>query len=573
MGILPQPALPLPRGSSPTNVAPTIVAPAVVAPTIVGPTTTPAHPGLLAPTPMESASEIRVLLVEDNPTDVLLVQETLRTCPLPIAFEHAGTLAGAVKHLTASPFDVILCDLGLPDASRLEAAERLRAAAPLSALVIMSGLDDEEVACDALRHGAHDYLVKGEFSGHSLLRAISFAITRKQMQQETERIRDEERQLKDEFLSNVSHEFRSPLASISSFASILIDEVAGQLNEDQHKYAGIILRNSQQLNAMVEDLLEVTRAMAGKLIVEQQCISLAPVVRETVESHMPAANRAQVNLSAEIDNDLPPVYADPVRMRQVLDNLVTNALKFTPAEGSIRIRLRSGNIAGKMTVEVADTGCGITPQAQEKIFTRLYQEPNHDHAGRKGLGLGLYICHEIVSRQGGKIWVESTPGKGSTFYLTVPVYSLCELISPLILGQANMPDSLAALTITIGSACLHRVPLEFSRDARRAIEDCLLPNHELLLPRANSSGVEDRFQILAITREDGAQVLALRLQGQLERIRCAECQGPNAEIDYKMLDAEQVRNCQSKQELAQWTAQQLGALIAGSECHEENSDC
>ena len=281
---------------------------------------------------------IRIALLEDNPGDASLIRDMLWDFGTTFQVTRFERLKEALDCLTRNEFDVILSDLELPDAKHMEAPRRLRAAAPSTPLIVMTVIGDDVTACDAMKYGAQDFLVKGEFNGHSLVHSIDFAITRYQTLKAAEAIRSEEQQLKEEFLSNVSHELRSPLSAISSFASLLVDEVAGKLNTEQQQYARILLKNAMQLNSMVDDLLEVTRVQAGKLGVEPQCVSLQDAVEDVVESHLPEAGQKRLRLSAEIASDVPPAFADPTRVRQVLDNLVSNALKFTDT-GEIRIRL------------------------------------------------------------------------------------------------------------------------------------------------------------------------------------------------------------------------------------------
>src|SRR5882762_1293089 len=222
-----------------------------------------------APPDISAVSDVtRVLLLEDSPNDAWLIQEIFSECPGNFKVTQVDRLSWALEHVVRNEVDVVLCDLSLPDASGLEAPLSLRAAAPAVALIVMTRNNDEEIAAEALRHGAQDYLVKGDLSNHSLLRSVRYAIKRQQTQVDTERIRAQQIQLKEEFLSNVSHELRSPLAAMDQFARILEDEIPGPLNGEQKQYIGIILKNGRQLESMIDDLLEVTRLQAGKLTVE-----------------------------------------------------------------------------------------------------------------------------------------------------------------------------------------------------------------------------------------------------------------------------------------------------------------
>ncbi|MDD1744349.1 MAG: ATP-binding protein, partial [Candidatus Methanoperedens sp.] len=209
---------------------------------------------------------------------------------------------------------------------------------------------------------------------------------------ELEQTRQEQLRLKDEFLSHVSHELRSPLTAIHQFITILLDGLAGDLNPEQREYMEIALKNVYQLQTMIGDLVEITRAETGKLTIEPQCFSIAGVVDETCGNLKKSAAAKSIVLSADLQKDIPFVYADPVRIKQVFCNLIDNGIKFTPGNGVMTVRARiSEQDPNFLCCSVADTGCGISIEDQEKIFDRLYQAKQSISQSRKGLGLGLHI--------------------------------------------------------------------------------------------------------------------------------------------------------------------------------------
>ncbi len=241
---------------------------------------------------------------------------------------------------------------------------------------------------------------------------------------ELDRTRRGQLQAKDQVLSHVSHELRTPLNAIYQFVTILLDGIAGDIQPQQREYLEITLRNVKQLRTMIGDILDATRAESAKLTIESKRIAVTDPIHEIVRTlRSPAAER-HIALTATTASDLPPVHADPARVRQVLTNLIHNSLKFTPDGGTVTVRAdQSQADPNFVQVSVADTGRGIEPVQQQKLFQRLYQVTKEDGAARQGLGLGLYICKELVTRQGGKIWVESAEGRGSTFYFTLPIFS------------------------------------------------------------------------------------------------------------------------------------------------------
>ena len=362
----------------------------------------------------------------------------------------------------------------------------------------------------------------------------------KHAQEALEESRREQLRIKDEFLSHVSHELRSPLTAIYQFVSILDDEIAGPLNTDQKEFVQITGRNVRQLHAMIDDLLEITRAETGKLTVEPQWTCIRGAIEEVVNSSAPSAAEKTILLQAELPASLPLVHADPARVRQILTNLVQNAIKFTPEKGRITVRAKPGDEhKGFLLLEVEDTGCGLQPQAVEKIFERLYQVPTPTEAGRKGLGIGLYICKELVKRQGGKIWVNSEPGRGSCFCFTLPTASLSSLIAPLLPKLRSSGYSAALFTVTAsrGAVGAKTSPPEgLCHEVRQVVQRCTLPDLDVLLPKTGGTQKAGRCLIFAVTKADGAQVLTNRLREQLQRWEQNQRTGLVFSVDYTFLE-------------------------------------
>ncbi|MDP9253436.1 MAG: PAS domain S-box protein, partial [Verrucomicrobiota bacterium] len=238
---------------------------------------------------------------------------------------------------------------------------------------------------------------------------------------ELDKTRHEQLRLKDEFFSHVSHELRSPLSAIYQFVTLVLDGLAGELTAEQREYLGIALRNVRQLRSMIGDLLDAARAQEAKLIIEPRTVGVTELIEETLSALRPIAKAKRVVLSADVSQDVPSVYADPNRVRQILSNLIDNGIKFTPEHGAVTVTAQVLNDNSEFVrVAVTDTGCGISPDQAQNVFERLYQVPGPAATSRKGLGLGLYICKELVSQHGGRIWVENRRGRGSTFLFTLP---------------------------------------------------------------------------------------------------------------------------------------------------------
>jgi hypothetical protein len=217
--------------------------------------------------------------------------------------------------------------------------------------------------------------------------------------------------------------------------------------------------------------------------------------------------------------------------------LLDNAVKFTPDGGAVKIQARLLQEDPRfLLLEVSDTGCGIRPDMTERIFDRLYQVAEPTQGSRKGLGLGLYICKELVTRQGGVIWVTLPARKGSIFSFTLPVFSLNNLIAPLLKNHKWPAESVALVRVQIPLAWPLRQSQEaWSYEARTLLQRCLLPNLDVLLPKMGSGSDGERFFVAAFADEKGASVLANRIQEQFESLFHLKQTRLTISVSYSML--------------------------------------
>ena len=367
-----------------------------------------------------SEQATHVLLIEDNPGDADLMRLRLVEGKTPVQVECVNRLADGLASLSQHLPSVILLDLNLPDSRGSETFRKVLQMAPDTPVVILSGREDEALARKAMNQGVQDYLVKGDVTGKNLERAMHYAVERQALLRSLELSRKQQLEFKNRFLSHVSHELRTPLTCIHQFVSLIADGLAGPISPEQHDHLSIILKSVNQLHAMIRDLLEATRAEAGKIRVEPRCVAVADLMGQVVAMMQPLAQQQHVRLESKMVAGLPFVHADPDRILEVLVNLVDNAIKFTPSGGSVIVN--ACQVEGDPDfayLSVADTGRGISPESLPLIFERLYQDPNSVDSSRKGLGLGLYITKELVNLHGGKIWVASQPGDGSIFSFTL----------------------------------------------------------------------------------------------------------------------------------------------------------
>jgi signal transduction histidine kinase len=232
--------------------------------------------------------------------------------------------------------------------------------------------------------------------------------------EQNERLRELDK-LKDEFVSLVSHELRTPLTSIRGYVELMLAE---ELNDDQRRFLGIVDRNSERLLDLVSDLLFLAQIEAGKLAIEVGSLDLKKVVEECVEASAAGAEARGVELEATIDR-LPKIKGDRTRLHQVLDNLLSNALKFTPSGGRVDVRLKQAGDTAML--EVADTGLGIPADEQARLFERFFRSSSATENAIPGTGLGLTITKAIVERHGGRIEIESAENAGTTVRVRLPL--------------------------------------------------------------------------------------------------------------------------------------------------------
>lgn len=229
-------------------------------------------------------------------------------------------------------------------------------------------------------------------------------------------------QMKQDFVSSITHEFRSPLNAMGIHFDLLSKGNLGELNEKQLESLDILKKNASRLGVFIDDLLDVAKLERGKMVINSSLFDLGTVIKETRDFYRVQAEKKVISLEAEYAQDLPQVYADPDRTRQILTNLLNNAIKFTPEKGSINIEAKTIK-DDLIEVAVRDSGMGIPEDQVDSIFNKFEQVKGvrQKIGGQKGTGLGLAIVKGLVEGQGGDIRVESEYGKGTVFFFTIPV--------------------------------------------------------------------------------------------------------------------------------------------------------
>ncbi len=364
---------------------------------------------------------IQVLVIEDNLGDARLVKEALsEVTGTRFVLLFADRLSAGIDRLREGGVDVVLLDLGLPDAKGFAGIAGIQAEVPAVPIVVLTGSDDQAIARGAVNAGAQDFVVKGKLAPDVLDRSLRYAIDRHSRLLElsnANRQLEEMNGFRNEFVAIVAHDLRGPMASITGFADLLTGGWDTLADDEKINYVQVISRNTKHLSEFVEDVLQVARIEAGEFTYDIRAFDMSALACRAVDEAAAAHSTRRFEL---VDpGDLPLAHGDEDRQWQVLTNLLSNAAKFSPAEEPIAVEL--SYTGDSVQVAVTDQGPGIAEADVAKLFQKFgrLSQPG----GRKipGTGLGLYICKTLVETQDGRLWCESTPGRGSTFLYTIPV--------------------------------------------------------------------------------------------------------------------------------------------------------
>jgi PAS domain S-box-containing protein len=272
---------------------------------------------------------------------------------------------------------------------------------------------------------------QGEAKISAMHREFAAELAAKNQQLEI-RNREVERanRLKSEFLASMSHELRTPLHTIIGFADLLAEELKGPLNPDQKRFVDHIQRDSRHLLELINDILDLSKIESGRLELNPESFIAADAILETLAGLRPLAENKQIHICEVLDRAL-TVMADRLRFKEILYNLINNAIKFTAEKGQITVEC--GERPDGLFCRVTDTGIGIDPAEQQAIFDKFYQLGSTTRGVREGTGLGLAITKNLVEMHGGRIWVDSKPGAGSSFQFFLPTRG-CKMTAGPSLG-------------------------------------------------------------------------------------------------------------------------------------------
>lgn len=495
---------------------------------------------------------VKVLLVDDDELDRRLVKLVLVQAQGNVRFnvETAASLYDALGKLQTGSYDIILEDLNLADCRGTEIVEKVSAAVPNVPIVVLTGFDDEEAGLEAIRAGAEDYLVKGSGLEYTLVKTIRYAIERKkskaslieakrELEQTNARLlqttikanklaqeAEKANVAKSQFLANISHEIRTPMNAIIGFGEVLAEE---QLGETQKGYVNLILDSAKRLLLLINDILDFSRIEAGRMKVEKTECDIQELAAN-IESLMrpeAAAKNLEFNVVCK-PNAVLLIRSDPLKIRQCLINLVSNAIKFTE-HGRVELLIDTTEQNKKPFIKfvVSDTGIGIPADKHEAIFEVFTQADGSMTRKYGGTGLGLAVTRQLARLLGGGIELTSQVGKGSTFTLLIPAedihtsrkkagFAEIKEYSGKFCGKVLVAEDSPANQLFLHNT-LEKLGLNVSivSDGRQAVEAAGIDKFDLILMDMQLPGMTG-FEATQKLRSRGIQTPVIAMTASLQ---------------------------------------------------------
>ncbi|MBH8563133.1 response regulator [Nostoc sp. CENA67] len=381
------------------------------------------------------ASSVKILLIEDNPAEARLLQELLKQAQSKeFSLVHVKRLQTALEELHQGTYDVILLDLTLPDSQGLSSLPHIISHAPSLPIVVLTNLNDEELAIEAVRQGAQDYLVKRQVNVDVLVRSVNYAIERKQVLEslrtvnQTLQTRVDERtaelvkanelnQFKSEFVSMLSHDIRNPLNTILLAAGLLQNSDDKLSKEKKLDHIQIIRSAIKNMAQMLDEVSLIGKADSGKLQFELCPLDLELLCHLLVQEAQLTVREKQLTLVFASYGEFSKALWDESLLRHILGNLLGNAIKYSLPGGKIQFELIGQE--NTVTFRIQDWGIGISENDLKQLFQPFHRGEN---VGRvPGTGLGLAIVKKCIEAHSGEILVNSEIGVGTTFTVTLPV--------------------------------------------------------------------------------------------------------------------------------------------------------
>ena len=380
----------------------------------------------------------KILLVDDNETNLLILEKILKK-----EFQLERATSGEAALTIAPTFkpDVILLDIMMPGMNGYDVCKEIRATKELARIKVIM-VTAKAMLSERLKGyevGADDYIVK-PFEEEELLAKVRVYLRlksteefnielKKQVQEQTQELREAKEKAeaanraKNEFVSTMTHELRNPLTSIIGFADILTVQCGGPLNEEQLNQVKVIRQSADHLSKLVSDVFDVVKVDRNVIELDLGLFTPGEFLRSAVDMLSSQINKKGVKVTLNIHPDLKGITGDRRRCTQIVLNLLSNSIKYTPQGGTIEVHAE--NMTGSVVkISVTDEGVGIKPEDQKKLFSEFYQVDRHRDQKLGGTGIGLALNHRLVELHGGQIGVESEFGKGSTFWFTLPLLEI-----------------------------------------------------------------------------------------------------------------------------------------------------
>ncbi len=384
------------------------------------------------------ATGLRILMIDDDPRDIELVRHYMcANTKTEINCSAVQTGSEAVELIMMDQYDCVLLDYNMPHDNGLNVLiSLLEVSRNLIPIIMLTGQGNESIAVECLKMGAADYLRKGDLSEESINRTVHNAVEKQKLRNAIDKqnrtLRENHQELLkkhreiERFYQSVSHELKTPLTAIKQYTCLFLDDICGPVNIEQREYLTIIDECCNQIKTSLNDLLDITTLETGKYTLNKKVCAIPNVVEAACASMKTIAAERSITLNIHCMHDVPEIEIDPIRITQVMHNLIGNAIKFSPAGSEIDIAIaHSEPTADFVTIAVKDSGCGINSKYHNCVFDRLYQvrSSSADESieyDSHGLGLGLAISKEIIALHGGSIGLESASGVGSTFTVSIP---------------------------------------------------------------------------------------------------------------------------------------------------------
>ncbi len=372
--------------------------------------------------------EIQVLFLDDEPSIIDGLQRLFMREDYGIFVTTSP--AKAREMLKQEKIKVMVSDYRMPEISGVKFLREVKEQYPPIVKILFTGFTDFSAAEEAINIGEVYRFISKPWKTAELLSTIRQSIehydlvleakTKKEELEATNKQLQVMYEMQKEFTSTVSHELRTPLASIKTAIDLVVRRMVGDITKEQEDVLGRAKKNVDRLKRLIDDILDLTKMEAGKVQMNLITNDINKVIKEVVEAQKDVAANRGLSLKMELAESMPPVPFDSDRITQVMNNLLSNALKFT-RQGGVTITSINNAERNHIIVHIKDTGPGIAEQNLLKVFEKFQQVESADRNEEGGTGLGLAICRQIIERHRGKIWVESKLGEGAAFSFILPI--------------------------------------------------------------------------------------------------------------------------------------------------------